>query len=66
MVCAKDDEALCTIRDVRPDAVQKRFSITVRPHYTVATLYEDVRLQTAFSDFELHLIGTESDVQVSH
>ncbi|XP_040166058.1 ubiquitin carboxyl-terminal hydrolase 47 [Anopheles arabiensis] len=64
MVCAKDDEALCTIRDVRPDAVQKRFSITVRPHYTVATLYEDVRLQTAFSDFELHLIGTESDVQI--
>uniref|UniRef100_A0A182Q081 Ubiquitin carboxyl-terminal hydrolase 47 n=1 Tax=Anopheles farauti TaxID=69004 RepID=A0A182Q081_9DIPT len=64
MVCAKDDQTLCTIRDVRPDAVQKRFSVTVRPHYTVGTLYEDVRLQTAFSDFELNLIGTETDEQV--
>ncbi|XP_050073446.1 ubiquitin carboxyl-terminal hydrolase 47 [Anopheles maculipalpis] len=64
MVCAKDDQTLCTIRDVRPDAVQKRFSVTVRPHYTVATLYEDVRLQTAYSDFELNLIGTETDEQV--
>uniref|UniRef100_A0A182P466 Ubiquitin carboxyl-terminal hydrolase 47 n=1 Tax=Anopheles epiroticus TaxID=199890 RepID=A0A182P466_9DIPT len=61
MVCAKDDQTLCTIRDVRPDAVQKRFSVTVRPHYTVATLYEDVQLQTAYSDFELNLIGTDSD-----
>uniref|UniRef100_A0A182S9M9 USP domain-containing protein n=1 Tax=Anopheles maculatus TaxID=74869 RepID=A0A182S9M9_9DIPT len=64
MVCAKDDQTLCTIRDVRPDAVQKKFSVTVRPHYTVATLYEDVRLQTAFSDFELNLIGTETDEQI--
>uniref|UniRef100_A0A182YEJ4 Ubiquitin carboxyl-terminal hydrolase 47 n=1 Tax=Anopheles stephensi TaxID=30069 RepID=A0A182YEJ4_ANOST len=64
MVCAKDDQTLCTIRDVRPDATQKRFSVTVRPHYTVATLYEDVRLQTAYSDFELNLIGTETDEQI--
>uniref|UniRef100_A0A182JX96 Ubiquitin carboxyl-terminal hydrolase 47 n=1 Tax=Anopheles christyi TaxID=43041 RepID=A0A182JX96_9DIPT len=64
MVCAKDDQTLCTIRDVRPDAVQKRFSVTVRPHYTVASLYDDVRLQTAFSDFELNLIGTDSDEQI--
>uniref|UniRef100_A0A182WLG6 Ubiquitin carboxyl-terminal hydrolase 47 n=1 Tax=Anopheles minimus TaxID=112268 RepID=A0A182WLG6_9DIPT len=64
MVCAKDDQTLCTIRDETENALQKRFSITVRPHYTVATLYEDVRLQTAYSDFELNLIGTEKEEQI--
>ncbi|XP_050091238.1 ubiquitin carboxyl-terminal hydrolase 47 isoform X2 [Anopheles aquasalis] len=58
MVCAKDDETICTIRDVRADAELKRFSVVVRPHYTVAALYDDVKLQTGNSfpyDFELHL-----------
>ncbi|XP_052894832.1 ubiquitin carboxyl-terminal hydrolase 47 [Anopheles moucheti] len=64
MVCAKDDQTLCTIRDERLDAVQKRFSVTVRPHYTVAALYEDVRLQAEHTDFELYLTNKETDEQI--
>ncbi|XP_058066376.1 ubiquitin carboxyl-terminal hydrolase 47 [Anopheles bellator] len=61
MVCAQTENTLCTIRDVRPNAEQKRFSVTVRPHYTVAALYQDVKLQTTLCEFELHYQPDPSD-----
>uniref|UniRef100_A0A182JKF4 Ubiquitin carboxyl-terminal hydrolase 47 n=1 Tax=Anopheles atroparvus TaxID=41427 RepID=A0A182JKF4_ANOAO len=65
MVCAKDDETLCAIKDVRPDAEQKRFSVNVRRHYTVGTLYDDVKLQSSLSDFELSLIDPVTNESIS-
>ncbi|XP_055533774.1 ubiquitin carboxyl-terminal hydrolase 47 isoform X2 [Wyeomyia smithii] len=59
MVCSEVEEAQCVIRDPRSDSQQKRFIIKVRSHYTVAQLYNDVRLQTIFPDFELVLPTSE-------
>ncbi|XP_053690327.1 ubiquitin carboxyl-terminal hydrolase 47 [Sabethes cyaneus] len=61
MVCSEANEAQCVIKDPRPESDQKRFIIKVRSHYTVAQLYDDVRLQTIFPDFELVLpIGQDT------
>lgn len=55
MVCLEGEEALCVIKDPRPDAQQWKFSFKVRTHNTVANLYEFVASQTVYPDFELLL-----------
>ncbi|XP_062708304.1 ubiquitin carboxyl-terminal hydrolase 47 [Aedes albopictus] len=53
MVCVQEEEAICVVVDPRPDAQQRRFSVKVRAHNTVADLYAHVRLQTVYPEFEL-------------
>lgn len=61
MVCAEDNETRCVINDSRPDAEQKRFSVTVRRHHTVATLYEYAKLQSSHTDFDLSLVDPSTN-----
>lgn len=53
MVCLEGEEALCIIKDPRPDAQQWKFSFKLRAHNTVANLYEFAAAQTLYPDFEL-------------
>lgn len=53
MVCPEGEETDCVIVDPREDAPQRKFTVKVRSHYSVAELYKHVSLQTDNKDFEL-------------
>lgn len=61
MVCIEGEEALCIIKDPRPNAQQWKFSFKVRAHDTIGTLYEYVKTQTVYPDFELLLTGIDEN-----
>lgn len=65
MVCVQEEEAICVVVDPRPDAQQRRFSVKVRAHNTVADLYAHVRLQTVYPEFELVFPAKDSCGEVS-
>lgn len=65
MVCLEGEEALCVIKDPRPDAQQKKFCIKIRAHNTVENLYEYVGFTTVYLDFELILPASDSSNEIT-
>lgn len=68
MVCLEVEEALCIIKDPRPDGQQWKFSFKLRAHNTVADLYKFVAAQTLYPDFELIIPAkdnSESNTEIS-
>jgi hypothetical protein len=53
MVCIEAGEAICIIFDARPISKQKKFSLVVRPNYTVERLFEEIKCLSDCKNFDL-------------
>lgn len=59
MVTKDENSAICIVLNKLPNAKLNKISLLVRPSYTVAKLFEDIRLQLEINDnFELILNRT--------